>query len=322
MKELMQEVMSQPEPIVASIEEINGAYDEVEKQADTLDTLVEVTASLESLLTEDHDTSSVMYSHALEALARRVYLPCDEIHAAVESADKKDNLLKRMYEAIKKALVKMYNAVKDFFKRIVSGVAGLFRRKEKLVEDAKASNNIDWQKACGELKESYDKLIKEVRSNSKKTEELSISNAVAKAEIYNTQDLKTATNTIQRLQDQLAELTKRSNELSATNKQMEKEIKETLAVSDDTRRGYDKVMLTVEDIDTALKRVDELVKASEKHAKDSAEALKIANHNADSAKMRFVESATRMKDRSLTAAAKFEATVARDLLKMSESAVK
>ena len=111
--------------------------EDVEDAVETVDTLEDVVATLESLPSPTTDNEAVMYTHVLESIERRVYAPTGALTPALESADKKDNILKRMYEAIKAALIKMYKAVSDFLKGIWNKLTGIKKDNEANKETLK-----------------------------------------------------------------------------------------------------------------------------------------------------------------------------------------
>lgn len=155
------------------LEEVQESANEVGKTEELVEALEEESAALESIIqavnaNEDGMTKgeAVLFHHALESICRRLYIqeptrlvPAvesfgegqDRIAATLESADGAKNILVRMYEAIKAAILKMYNSVKDFFKSFGKGVealrAGILKLRKRADEATSAGKT-----AAGKIK--------------------------------------------------------------------------------------------------------------------------------------------------------------------------
>lgn len=118
-----------------SINEVLEANQEIEESVETAEAFEETVVALESLLSGEHDTQSVMYQHALEAITRRIQLPSDRVVAALESADGKDGLLKRMWDALVAMLKKIKDSIINFFKTFGKGTKALRARADLIKKE-------------------------------------------------------------------------------------------------------------------------------------------------------------------------------------------
>ena len=173
------------------LEEVQESANEVDKTEEMVEILEEESAALESILEtvaakEDGMTQGEarLFSAAIESIARRCYIPDatrlvpaiesyadgqDRLAASLEAADSGKNILVRMYEAIKAALLKMYNSIKDFFKSfgksveaLRAGSLNLRKRAEAVIDTGKtkagkvkAKSFANTLSVDGEFKVSY-----------------------------------------------------------------------------------------------------------------------------------------------------------------------
>ena len=80
-----------------------------------------------------------MFQHALEAIARSVYIPVDNLPALEATDDKKKSILQRMWDALVRAVKAIKERITKFISSITKWVKGLFK------------SNKDQKKAISEL---------------------------------------------------------------------------------------------------------------------------------------------------------------------------
>lgn len=268
---------------------------------ETLETLEEVTATLESLpdgTTLTTDTERVMLNHVLESIERRLYVPVDTLAPALESVEKKDNLLKRMYEAIKKALIKFYNSVKDFFKRIGSGIASLLGMNKKNKE------SIETLKKAG---------ITEIETTK---EEQAIMDETANMGKLAMEMLADSDN---KTEEQLDAIKQGFDKKSA-------DIKRTMDKLDEDIKKGDKQLAKVADYITRVKEVDAIFDAlldlQKKHDADEAKAKRdLEASKEDEASLKKADKKHRKQTRNKAAAAAALADSAKRITKQTNKSL-
>ena len=181
MRTMMSEIFEASTPALedCACEAVDVAqeFHEVEQQFEVVEGLEESTAALESLFAGEHDTQSVMYQHALEAITRRIHLPNELLAPALESSDGKDNLLIRMYKAIKAALVKLYEKIKSFFAGIGKWLLNLGNRADKVekrIKEAIKSKDAEIEELkidISKLEKFHDESMDEARVKYRKWRE-------------------------------------------------------------------------------------------------------------------------------------------------------
>ena len=125
------------------LEEVQESENEVVKTQEMVEILEEESTALEALITSAESSDggmtrreAALYTHAVESICRRVYIPSesvsmpalesfggsgDRLTATLEAAEDGRGLLKRMWDALLKGLRAMYDGFINFFKKIFGG---------------------------------------------------------------------------------------------------------------------------------------------------------------------------------------------------------